>query len=108
MAKPLTVDVPHSIGADRARERIERNMGKVNDMIAKKLGSGVSIEHQWAADRMDVQAKAMGQTIDARVDVADDNVHIEVDLPWLMKALSGPLREGLEKNVGKLLIEKKA
>ena len=103
MAENITIDVPHQLGRDAARARIEGGFSKVGDA----LGSGVTIDQSWAGDTMTFAARAMGQAIDGHLSVHDDTVHIEVQLPWLLAKLAGPLKEKLEANTRTLLLEKK-
>lgn len=40
---------------------------------------------------------ALGQTINARIDVHDDHLLIEVDLPWLLQKLAQPVERFLTR-----------
>ena len=104
MSEPLTIDVPHQLGVETARGRIENGFHKVTDALG---GKGVTIEQSWAGDQMAFTAQAMGQSVDGHLTVFADKVHIEVRLPWLLAKLAGPLKERLAHETKTILLEKK-
>ena len=62
---------------------------------------------RWEIDRLLFKAGAMGQNLTGFVDVFDDHVRVEMELPWILSAIAGPLRERLRKE-GSLLLEAKS
>ena len=103
MAEKITVNVPHKHTRLEARTRIDQGFDKVQEQIG---GKGVTVEQTWAGDRMDFVARAMGQKITGNLLVDDSQVRIDVDLPWMLKALSGTVQEKLKSGT-QLLLEKK-
>ena len=103
MAEKITVNVPHKHTRLDAKARIDGGFHKVQEQIA---GKGISVDQQWQGDRMDFVAGAMGQKITGNLTVTDDHVTIEVDLPWMLKALSGKVQEKLRSGT-QLLLDKK-
>ncbi|MEL6502955.1 MAG: polyhydroxyalkanoic acid system family protein [Pseudomonadota bacterium] len=103
MSEKITVNIPHKLGKDAARSRIENGFAKVQEQIA---GKAVEVEQSWTNDRMDFAAGMMGQSVKGRLDVADNHVHVELDLPWLLAKLAGPIREKLTKGTQGLLEKK--
>ena len=103
MAEKITVNVPHKHTQTEARQRIDQGFGKVQEQIA---GKGVEVEQRWTGDRMDFVARAMGQKITGNLQVQESQIAIEVDLPWMLKALSGTVQEKLRSGT-QLLLEKK-
>jgi hypothetical protein len=81
MAQPLVVVIPHQLGAEEARRRIEAGLEKMRAQFASQLSAS---EVAWAGDQAAVHVAAMGQRIDAKLDVAPDNVRVEIVLPWLL------------------------
>ncbi|NNC01228.1 polyhydroxyalkanoic acid synthase, partial [Corallococcus exiguus] len=65
-----------------------------------------SLHHAWADDRMTFQFGMMGQHIDGHLDVLDDQVVVEVRLPWLL-AMIAEKTKGFIKKQGMLMLEKK-
>ena len=103
MAEKVTVNVPHQHTRLEARARIDQGFGKVQEQIG---GKGVTVEQEWHGDRMDFVARAMGQKITGNLRVEDSQVSIEVDLPWMLKAMSGTVQEKLKSGT-QLLLSKK-
>ena len=103
MAEKVTVNVPHQHTRLEARTRIDQGFDKVQSQIA---GKGITVDQTWTGDRMDFVAGAMGQRITGNLVVEDSQVRIEVDLPWMLKALSGKVQEQLRSGT-QLLLEKK-
>jgi hypothetical protein len=54
-------------------------------------------------DRMSITAEVMGMTIPGGVDVGDDRVVIEMDLPMLLSVMKGPLEAAVKKEGRRLL-----
>ena len=103
MAEKVTVNVPHQHSRIEARSRIDQGFSKVQEQIG---GKNVSVEQAWTGDRMDFVVGAMGQRITGNLVVEESAVRIEVDLPWMLKALSGKVQEKLRSGT-QLLLEKK-
>src|SRR5690349_20718739 len=84
MSRPVTVTIPHSLGKEEARRRIEEGFGKMKQQMASGLGpmgSMLSVQERWEGDRLNFEGGAMGQKMTGRLDVRPDSVEIQVDLP---------------------------
>jgi hypothetical protein len=46
------------------------------------------LKNKWSGEHLDFQASLLGQTTTGTVDVADDNVRLEVRLPLLLSLLA--------------------
>ena len=103
MAETVKVDIPHKLTRDAARDRIDSGFASVRQDM---LGGMVKFEDTWTGDHLDFRARVMGQTVTGRLDVLDDNVHVEIDLPGFLAAIAGKLKGKLQKE-GTVLLEKK-
>ncbi len=103
MAETIKVDIPHKLSREAARTRIEESFGKLRQDM---LGGMVKFEDVWTADHLDFRARVMGQSVTGRLDVLDDAVHVEVDLPVFLAAIAEKLKGRLRKE-GQVLLEKK-
>ncbi|WP_375457592.1 polyhydroxyalkanoic acid system family protein [uncultured Enterovirga sp.] len=103
MSKPLVVVIPHQLGREGARKRLEDGVGTLKAKFGDKVGS---IDERWSGDHLDVDVKAMGQSVSGGLDVADDHVRVEVQLPWMLAMIAEKARGYIEKE-GQLLLEKK-
>ena len=57
------------------------------------------------ATHLDFRASMLGQSTTGTVDVAEDHVRLEVQLPWLLSMLANKAKVLVEKQ-GKLMLEK--
>ncbi len=104
MSKPLTVDIPHSLGREEAHKRIESGFDRLEHQFG---GGGLGkLEKRWTGDTLSFHAQALGQAVDGRLEVRPDSVHVEVDLPPFLAMIAGSLKGRLQKE-GQLLLEKK-
>ena len=94
MAKPLIITIPHSLGAAEAKRRISEGIEHLRQQHAAQI---TRADVEWQGDRAELKVGALGQTTNARVDVSEDALRIEVDLPWLLQKLAGPLEAFLAR-----------
>ena len=103
MATPVTVSVPHRLGREEAARRLKSGLSRMRG----NLGTLIAIEQDvWDGDRLTFQMRALGQSAAGTIEVFDDNIRIEVTLPWLLAKLSERLLPALKKETT-LLLEKK-
>lgn len=99
MADPVSLDIPHKLGREAARGRIAAGIGKLADMFP----GGGDLEQRWDGDTLHFTLGVMGQTIASRLEVFEQHVHAEVDLPPMLALFAGKIREKLAKEAPKLL-----
>jgi hypothetical protein len=103
MTRPVSIDIPHELGAAEARRRIEEGFGR----IEQQLGGGMAqVQKSWDGDRMSFAAKVMGQSITGRLDVQEKQVAMQIDLPTFLALMADKIT-GRVKKEGQLLLEKK-
>lgn len=103
MATPLTINVPHSLGKDEARRRIEHGFGGIQQQLAGGAMGLVSFRQWWEGDRLHFEGSAIGQRITGRLDVLADSVQIQIDLPAILAAIADRIKAALSKETRKLL-----
>lgn len=101
--KPITIDIPHSLGAAEARRRLEEGF----DKILSQFGESAKLTRQWSGDRMGFSATVLGQTISGYLDVMADAVRMEINLPNVLAMLGGKIKGRVQKQ-GQLLLENKS
>jgi hypothetical protein len=77
MTSPIQVDLPHKLGAEEARRRIDGGIGRLKDFIP----GGGEVRSAWTGDRLGLQVAAMGQEVNCQLDVRDTFVRVELVLP---------------------------
>jgi hypothetical protein len=103
MTQPIQVDLPHKLGAAEAKRRIEGGIGRLKDFVP----GGAEVRSAWTGDRLGLQVNAMGQEVNAQIDVRDSYVRVELLLPPAL-AFFGQAIEAALKRKGKDLLEDKS
>ena len=104
MTTPIKVDLPHRLGAQEAKRRLQNGIGSLKDHIP---GGAAEVSATWRDDRMNLLVSAMGQDVRATVDVEETKVRLEVQLPPMLSFLATPI-EALLKRKGTELLEDKS
>ena len=103
MSKPLIVLVPHQIGRAEARRRLQNGVAE----LKRKFGDKVtSVDEIWSGDHVDLTVRALGQSLRAALDVEQDHVKVEVQLPWMLAMLAEKAK-GFIGREGQLLLGRK-
>jgi hypothetical protein len=103
MQQPIHVDLPHSLGRDEAQRRIAANIHKLQGYIP----GGAQVTSNWSGNRLDMTVGAMGQQVDAQIDVEDRYVRCHLQLPGMLAMLAKPIEAMLRAKGGDLLLEDK-
>ena len=103
MSNPIVIDLPHRLGREEARRRLEKGMGK----IGQQIPGGAQVESAWEGDRLDLRVQAMGQDIRSKLDVQETIVRMEVLLPPGL-AFFGNGIAALLRRQGEALLEDKS
>ncbi len=104
MAKPISITIPHQLGAAEARRRLETGLEQMAGQIPG--GDAARFTQSWSGDVLNFSALAMGQAITGAVAVLEDHVRLDVTLPGMLGIVAGKIKGELEKR-GRLLLEKK-
>lgn len=100
MARPIVVTVSHSLGAAEAQQRIARGFDRAKPEFSSIFSQFDAV---WTANHADVTVVALRQRIAAGLDVFEDMVRVEVQLPWylapLQDRIAGVLRSEGEKTL---------
>ena len=103
MSNPVTIDLPHNLGAEEARRRIERNVGRLADHVP----GGARVGSRWTGNRLDLDIAAMGQQVAAEIDIQEKLVRLKVTLPPAL-AFFGSAIEPLIRRQGAQMLEDKS
>ena len=103
MTTPVQVDLPHRLGAAEAKRRIEGGIGRLKDFIP----GGAEVRSAWTGDRLGLQISAMGQEVNAQLDVQDTIVRVEMLLPPALAFFGKAIEAGLKRTGADLLEDKR-
>jgi hypothetical protein len=99
MTTPIALDIPHSLGKDTVRQRLDGGIGKIGRLIP----GGGQVQHSWDGDTMNFTVAAMGQEMRCAATVSDNNVHAVVDLPPMLALFADKVRSVLGAELPKLI-----
>jgi hypothetical protein len=102
MAEPVIVTIPHRLGKEEAARRLKNGFGNVRSTFGEKF---MVLKDDWKGDHLDFHASLLGQTTTGTVDVGEDSVRLEVQLPWMLAMLANKARSIVQKQ-GQLMLEK--
>lgn len=84
--RTISVPVPHKLPKDEVRARMERRIGGLD----KHLPAGATVQSSWPTqDRMALAINAMGQQVDATLDIQDNAVLVTAHLPGMLGMMGG-------------------
>lgn len=97
----MRVTLPHDLTKDEVRRRMRAHADEIGGFFPPGLAK---VTTAWPSeDRMTITAEVVGQTIPGGVEVRDNDVVIEMDLPLLLGLMRGPLEAAVKKEGGRLL-----
>jgi hypothetical protein len=106
VSRPISVNVPHKLGRDEARRRIEQGFGQIQQQLTGGMAGMLACQQRWEGDRLHFEASGLGQKMTGRMQVSDDTLSIEVDLPEILAMLAERIT-GKVKETTRQLLEKK-
>ena len=106
MSRPVSVTIPHKLGRDEARRRLEEGFGRLRQQMTGGMVGMLACHERWEGDRLHFEAGALGQKVTGRLDVSEDSVRIEVDLPEILAMLAERIT-GKLKDEGRKLLEQR-
>lgn len=101
MSKPVTITIPHALGAAEAKRRIEEGFGQ---LLSQAGGALKDVQKTWTGDALAFSAQAMGQPISGVLTVFNDSVRMDIVLPGLLGMIAGKIT-GQVKKQGQLLLK---
>jgi hypothetical protein len=103
MNQPVVVNLPHRLGADEAKRRMQSGIGRLKDYVP---GGGAEVASSWEGNRMHLDVRALGQQVSGHIDVEEANVRLELMLPPMLALFAGKI-EAMLRSKGSDLLEDK-
>jgi len=103
MGKPVVVSIPHHLGRAEATRRLKSGLERARTTFG---GQFAVLQEDWSGDHLDLRVALLGHATGGRIDVADDHVRIEIELPWLLGMVAEKAKALIAKQ-GQLMLEKK-
>ena len=103
MAQPVVVELPHRLGAEEARRRIARGIGRLSDQIP----GGAEVESSWQGNRLNLRVAAMNQAVSGHIEVLEAIVRVELQLPGALSFFARPIENMLRRKGAAMLEDKR-
>lgn len=98
--EPITVTISHRLGRDVAKQRIDSGLESIRAEIA---GVVRSMDYSWDEYRLNFRLSALMQTIAGQIEVFDDFVRVELNLPRLLHLMARNIVGRIESRAAALL-----
>ena len=97
----MRVALPHDLGREEVRRRLNDRSHEIVDYIP---GGMADVEMDWAEeDRMALHITAMNQTVTGHIDVYEEQVVFEVQLPGMLSFVEPAIEKAIRSNGQKML-----
>ena len=97
----MRVAIPHTLGKAEVRRRLT---DRTPDLAGFIPGGFAKVDHGWIDDdHMRLIVNALGQVIESRLDIEDDQVVVNVDLPPQLAFVGKAIEAGIRNKATKLL-----
>lgn len=100
MSQTIVVNVPHQLGKVEAKRRIQEGFAAVK---FSDLPAMLSLEKHWEGDLFHIEASGLGQKISAMLEILDDSIKINIEIPSLLGALAEIIKSAVTKETVKAL-----
>ncbi|EIZ83713.1 hypothetical protein WYO_3726 [Methylobacterium sp. GXF4] len=105
MPKRLTISVPHNLGADEVRRRIDRHLDWAIRQLEKEK---IRVEaDDWLGNRRAFTGSSYGQKGSVTIQVAEDVLHVGALVPWMVGVFS-PVIEAVGRHYAGRLVSDEA
>ena len=95
----MRVTLPHQLSREDVRDRLRARAHEIAGRVP-----GAQVSTSWAgADRMDLTIAAMGQTLQGGIDIEDDQLVINLDLPLALSFVEPMISSQIREQGQKLL-----
>jgi hypothetical protein len=102
MPKPLVMIISHELGREEAKRRLQKSVGQIRAQLAPFT---TALDHQWTDDRLSFHMIALGQRVAGHIDVLDDSVRLELQLPGVLGWIGERISRRIQKQAA-LMLEK--
>ncbi|MEM9310292.1 MAG: polyhydroxyalkanoic acid system family protein, partial [Pseudomonadota bacterium] len=99
--RPMRVRLPHQLDRAEVRRRLDERKGEIVTYFPEGMAT---LESGWQGeDHLDFTVAVAGQRIGGAIDIGDDHVEIEIDLPFILSFLRPTIERSMRKEGTRLL-----
>jgi hypothetical protein len=103
MPEPVIVTISHRLGKEEAARRLKKGFAELPANFTPLFRIN---DQRWSGDRFEFSVSALAQLISGTINVADDNVRVELVLPWLLARFASRIPGAIQRET-RLMLEKK-
>ncbi len=96
----LTITIPHQLGLDEAKRRVRE---QADQLLGQQGGMLERVEQRWDGDTLHFHVGAVGQSVSGSAQFTQQNVQLDIALPWMLSLLAGSVKKRIEQQGHKLL-----
>ncbi len=94
------VEVPHKLGQDGARQRLERFLEEAQQRLADRVSR---MEGRWVGNTLEFSLRSFGMDFSGKIYVEDDRVRVDGRLPFAAVAFRGQIEQTLRAELERAL-----
>ena len=98
--EPITVTISHKLGRDGAKRRIDDSLAQIRAEVAPYVKT---LDYAWRDYTLDFRVVALMQTITGRIEVYEDFVKIDLELPRLLHVIARTIQGQIQNRASALL-----
>lgn len=106
MSKPIVVCIPHRLGQAEATRRLRGGLTRAAAHFPVLSADEETWTQDNGTDRMAFRVRAMGQAVSGTIDVREQDVQLELNLPFLLRVFAERATQTIQRQ-GRLLLDKK-
>ena len=96
----INLEIPHTLTADEAKERLQRFLEAMQEKFQESLSD---LEQSWQGDTLSFGFKTYGIKITGNLQVEDDKVVFDGELPFTAMMFKGKIESEIRKQLERLL-----
>jgi putative polyhydroxyalkanoate system protein len=96
----MSMTIPHTLGEDEARRRVQGMISNMKEQYGDKVSD---LHEEWNGDTGRFSLKAMGMSLKGTLQVTDDQLRVDGDLPWAAKPFQGTIEATIRERAERLL-----
>ena len=96
----LTINTPHSLGAEEAKARLQKFFEKIKEQYKDKVSN---LEEKWDGDRLEYSFSTFGFNIKGDMNVEPGEVKVNGNLPFAAMMFKGQIEQTVKSELEKLL-----
>ena len=96
----LNINIPHNLSKEEALSRIK---GLLQQVKVEQANIVSNVQENWQGDQGTFSFSAMGFDLSGLIDVKDDGIDINAELPFALSLFRGKIKEVINEKAKQLL-----